>query len=359
MLYRMLENINREQYDVTVVALRDEGYIGKRISCVLNIEVINLNLQNGIKPLFSLHKLVKLIKELNPDIIHTHMFHANIIIRLTRLFNRKPVIICTIHNIDEKGRHKSAHFRELLYRLTDSLCDLTSHVSQEGKDKYIRIKAVPENKIDYIPNGIDLSFSMVESGQLALLKTELKISEEFVFLAVGSLTKQKDYHNLLKAYVIVNKIHQNTVLLIAGDGPLRNEIEVLVNQMMPEKRVILLGIRDDVMALMNLADVFVLSSAWEGLPVVLLEAAATGLPVIATDVGGNSEIVLDRKTGILVDSGNSQQLASAMITMIEMEEDARKRLGIKARELVKDNFSINMIMDRWNRIYMKSLGENE
>jgi glycosyltransferase involved in cell wall biosynthesis len=357
MLYRMLEKINREQYDVTVITLRDEGIIGKRISCELNIEVINLNLQHGFKPLFSLYKFVKMVKKLNPDILHAHMFHANILIRLTRLFNSRPVIICTIHNINEKGRHKSAVVREYLYRFTDGLCDFTSHVSRAGKDKFVRIKAVPENKIEYIPNGIDLSISRFESEQLALLKSELRINKEFIFLAVGSLTKQKDYPNLLKAFAAVNNNYKNTILLIAGDGPLKREIEAFVDKILPKKSVLLLGIREDIMALMNMADVFVLSSAWEGLPIVLLEAAASGLPLIATNVGGNSEIVRDRKTGILVDSGNSEQLSSAMIEMIEMKEDMRRRLGIEARELVKARYSINAIMDKWDKIYKELLGE--
>ena len=107
--------------------------------------------------------------------------------------------------------------------------------------------------------------------------------------------------------------------------------------------------------LMNPTDASVMSSSWEGMPNVLLEASATGLPIVATDVGGNREVVLDGVTGFLAPPRNPEALAQAMLRMMELSEEKRRELGRAARKHVEENFSLDRVVDMWEALYKELL----
>ncbi|MEM2002108.1 MAG: glycosyltransferase, partial [Candidatus Methanomethylicaceae archaeon] len=207
------------------------------------------------------------------------MVHANILARLVRPLARVPVLICTAHNIDERGRKGSGRLRVLLYRWTDPLCDLTTQVSQAGLERYVRIRAVPPHKLRYIPNGVDTERFRPNPELRRRLREEMELGRAFVWLAVGRFNPQKDYSTMLRAFASVVGKYPETLLLIAGDGPLRPLMEKLAEDLHVSARTKFLGIRRDIPELMNAADAYVMSSAWEGMPMVLLEAHASGLPV--------------------------------------------------------------------------------
>ncbi len=278
------------------------------------------------------------------------MVHANLVARLVRLFAPFPVLICSAHNIDEGGR-----LREFLYRITDPLCDLTTQVSQAGLERYVRIGAVPRHKIRYIPNGVDTDHFKPDPDVRVRMRKELGVEDNFVWLAVGRFDPQKDYPNMLQAFAHVIKKSVKTVLLIAGDGPLRPAMERLAGELGLRNNVCFLGIRQDVPELMNAADAYVMSSAWEGMPNVLLEAYATGLPVVATNVGGNGEIVLNEETGFLVPPRDSDALAQAMLKLMDFPEEQRKQMGQAGRKHIEENFAMDRVVDRWEEVYRELL----
>jgi len=301
------------------------------------------------RPLVRLYRLVRCWR---PQIVHAHMVHANLLARIVRPLAPIPVLICTAHNIDEGGR-----LREILYRLTDPLCDLTTQVSRAGLDRYVRIGAVPARKIRFIPNGIDTARFRPDAETRHVLRQELGVADTFLWLAVGRFDPQKDYPNLLRALAQVARESPEAVLLIAGDGPLRPAMEDLARKMGLGERLRFLGIRRDVPALMNAADAYVMSSAWEGMPMVLLEASATGLPIVATDVGGNREVVLHNKTGFLVPPKDSHALAQAMLRLMDMPEEERQAMGKAAREHIEANFSLDQVVARWEALYRELLAK--
>jgi len=180
----------------------------------------------------------------------------------------------------------------------------------------------------------------------------LGLNDEFTWLAVGRLEVQKDYPNLLTAVARLRNEHQ--VLLIAGDGPLRQSIERLGAELDISAKVRFLGIRKDVPNLMAAADAYVMSSAWEGLPMVLLEAAASALPIVATNVGGNAEVVHDGISGYLIPPSDPIALASAMERMELAGQSVRDAMGIAGREHAEKSYSLRSVVDRWEEIY-KSL----
>ncbi len=354
-LYRLLKGINREKFDPLVVSLIDRGPVGEKIEQDLAVPVVIMGFGTVMKSIAGFISYVRLIRNWNPQIVHSHMVHANFVARWARLFCSFPVLICTIHNIEEKGKRSNARWRLLAYRFSDFLCDLTTQVSRAGLEKYVKIKAVPSGKILHIPNGIDLNSFNSERAKVEDLRQQLNLGGYFVFLAAGSLTVQKDYPNLLSAFKVYLEKCPESLLLIAGDGPLKNRLLEMNESLGLADSVSFLGLRRDIPNLMAVADVFVLSSAWEGLPVVLLEAAASSLPIIATDVGGNSEIVADGENGLLVTSEDHHLLAQAMIRLKELPEKDRIQMGKRGNKMVAEYYAQYRIIAQWEDIYLKYL----
>src|SRR5690554_1821829 len=153
----------------------------------LGIEFKHLGMRKGIPDLRAIYRLRLILKQFKPDVVHSHMVHANILARMTRLFIRMPVLIATAHNSMEGG-----WIRTLLYRITDPLCELTTNVSQDAVDRYIRIRAVPKHKIRLMPNGVNANLFSKGDEATAIVREEWGLKDEFIWLAVGRLTEAKD-----------------------------------------------------------------------------------------------------------------------------------------------------------------------
>lgn len=310
------------------------------------VQVHSLRMGRGIPDLRAIFRLRALIVDFSPTVVHTHIVHANLLTRLTRPFTSIPVLISSAHSVNEGAR-----WREVAYRLTDSLTDLTTNVSEAAVERSIASGASPAHRIQFMPNGIDLHrFQRDESVRSRMRKT-LQVDDRFVWLAVGRFQEPKDYPNMIDAVAAVANHAARPQLLIVGEGPLREEMEGRVRQAGIEESVRFLGRREDVSDLMSAADAYVMSSAWEGLPIVLLEAAASGLPIVATDVGGNAEIVLKGRTGELVPAGDSSSLSSSMQRIIECSDEDRRTMGRRSVRYVQATFGIDSIVDRWEYIY--------
>jgi glycosyltransferase involved in cell wall biosynthesis len=308
------------------------------------IQVLSLGMKRRVPDPRGIVSLVRILRAGRPDVLHSHMVHANLLGRVTRWFVQVPVVISTAHSITEGAR-----WRELAYRITDPLADLTTIVSNAAAARYIRIGAVPERKLKTVPNGVQLEAFMPNPENRTKLRADLGLGHQFVWLAVGRLDAPKDYPKLLAAMAQLRNEHH--VLLIAGDGPLRQSIERLAAEIGISEKVRFLGIRKDVPQLMAAADAYVMSSAWEGLPMVLLEAAASALPIVSTAVGGNSEIVHDEANGFLVPANNSEALADAMQRMEHLPAESRFSMGLAGRDHVAKHYSLSAVVDQWEEIY--------
>jgi len=313
------------------------------------IPVFSLGIQRKLPDPRPVLRLAWIIWKWRPHIIHSFMVHANLLARLVRIFAPVPVLICSVRSINEGGR-----FRELLYRLSDPLCDLTTQVSCAGLERYVRIGAVPRRKIRYIPNGVDTERFKPNLEDRLKVRKELGI-DGFAWLAIGRFDLPKDYPTMLQAFARGIHNDPSALLLIAGDGPLRKDMEIMAQELGIKGHIKFLGIRRDIPQLMNAADAYVMSSSWEGMPMVLLEASATGLPIVATDVGGNGEIVLNGITGFLVPARNPEALAEAMLRMMGLPEEKRREMGQAARKHVKENFSLDRVVDMWEALYRELL----
>ena len=310
-----------------------------------HIELISLQMKPGVPNPVSIFKLARLLRKWRPDILHCHMVHANLLGRVVRLITPIPVVISTAHSIDEGSKAL-----ELAYRWTDSLANMTTHVSQAALDKYVEKKLTPPNKIHFIPNGLDTTSLTPNPVIRQKVRMDLDVQDHFVWLAVGQMVDAKDYPNLISAFAKLD-FAKKPQLLIAGDGPQEALIKKQIIENGLTEYVHCLGIRNDIPNLMNAADAYVMSSAWEGLPMVLLEASSATLPIVATDVGGNSEIVIDGETGFITPPQSPEALAQAMNKTMSLTDAASKALGAAGRINTVKEYDIEQVLDRWEALY--------
>lgn len=310
------------------------------------VEVLSLGVKNKISGLFyGLINLLRLIKGFEPDVIHSHMVHANIISRLARLFTSFPVLVCTAHSKNEGGL-----LRMFFYRLTDSLADISTNVGIDAVKSFEKLKAVPPGRMISVVNGIDIKrFYPDDSKRNRLRKDSGVEGQEKIVLAVGRFFDAKDYPNLLRAFSCVVKVYPSIRLWIAGDGPLLSAMEALASDLGIAPQVRFLGMRKDIPDLMRMADLYVLSSAWEGLPLVVGEAMASSRVVVATDCGGVQEFLGD--CGFIVPPENYEQLAKAMLEALALSADEARSLGVRARERAVNFYSLDSVVNRWLEIY--------
>jgi glycosyltransferase involved in cell wall biosynthesis len=334
---------------VRVISMRPPGGLAPRF-VEAGVAVDSLNMHRGIPDPWAAVRLRSRLREAAPDVLHSHMVHANLLARASRLLYDVPVLVSTVHSVQEGSR-----WRTLAIRATDSLCDVTTVVSDAVGERYRESRLAPSHKLRRLPNGIDTDRFHPDDSVRAVVRRELGLDGRFVWLAVGRFVPAKDYPSLLRAFSSVARCVPEATLLIAGEGPLLGECKALVEREGLAEVVRFLGVRRDVPRLMNAADAYVMSSAWEGLPMVLLEAAATGLPIVATDVGGNGEIVVEGRTGTLIAERDVGALADAMTRLMTLPGTQRRRMGVSARDHVLRGFSLPGVIDRWERLYRELL----
>ena len=334
-------------HEVRWASLQDEGPYADDV-VALGLPAVSLGMRRGVPDPRGILRLAREVRRFRPHVVHSHMVHANLLTRVTRLVAPMPVQISTAHNISEGAR-----WRELAYRATDPLCTLTTNVSQAAVDRYVRVGVAPRSKIRYFPNGVDLRrFPGQERERRQDVRGRMGVGEAFVWLAAGRLVDAKDFPSLLQAMRSVLASRPDTHLFIAGDGPERAALEDLRTSLgLPPEQVRFLGLRRDVLDLMQAADGYVMSSAWEGLPMVLLEASASHVPIVATDVGGNREAVLDGESGVLVGPHEPTLLAAAMTRLMAMTPAERARMGFAGRRHVENAYGLEMVADRWLALY--------
>ncbi len=244
----------------------------------------------------------------------------------------------------------------LAYRLTDRWSLRTVAISQAAVERFVRLKAIPEHKCSVRALGIDTEVFAPDARRRAATRNRMGpaatgTDSTFVWLCAGRIAPAKDYPNLLRAFAKVEEQRSDTRLWIAGGGSdaAREELESLANDLGIREKVFFLGLQRDMPALLDAADGFVLASAWEGLPQVIVEAMAMEKPVVATDVGGVRELLSDRRT--LVPAKDPDALAAAMVATMQRSRDEAAREGEAARERMLREFSVDATADWWEEIY--------
>jgi glycosyltransferase involved in cell wall biosynthesis len=338
-------------HEIRIVSMTPLGPMGLQARS-LGLTTDSLEMRRGVPDPRGPARLLRIVREWRPDVVHSHMVHANLMARALRLLVPIPVLVSTIHNVYEGGPLLMTG-----YRLTNGLVDHMTIISQAAADRFVREHIVPDRLLTVIANGVDMDrMGNVSPEARADLRRSIGVGEEdFVWLAVGRFEVAKDYPNMLRAFRDLRTRQPRALLVIVGRGSLQAEAEGITNELGLRQAVHFLGVRHDVPAVLSAADGYVMSSAWEGMPMVLLEAAAAGLPIVATAVGGNGEVVRDGESGFLVPARDAEALAGAMLRLMALPAEQRREMGERGRDHVRANYGLHRVAERWEQVYLDAL----
>lgn len=306
----------------------------------------------GVRKLLNPFYLAAKLKRLRLDVLHVH--HVPLFIgayRAARLAGIRA-IGCTEH-----AKHSISRSRRLQdgTRAAARVADFFVAVSEDLKRYFVDDLSVPPESVLVIPNGVDITRFHPGPGHPSPANgSSGAAAGGRKLISVGRLAEAKDHPNLLAAIELLRREGEPVELILVGDGELRGALEAEIALRRLETAVTLAGVRTDPERLLREADVFVLSSSREGFPVVVLEAMASGLPVVSTRVGGVPEIVREGENGLMVPPGDPGALAAA-IRRVSTDPALRASLGRNARETAVDRFSLDRAVERYGRLYRAAL----
>jgi glycosyltransferase involved in cell wall biosynthesis len=292
------------------------------------------------------------------EIVHTHSSKAGVLGRLAAKWVGVPVIVHTVHGWsfhDQMSPRKKALY-VLLEKIGDRVGDAMIVVSPKDIDKGLTEGISRRRQYTLIRSGIEMD----RFGKPQVSREEMRrqLGIPLDALVVGSVTRlsaQKAPLDLVATFGEVYRAHPDVYFVVVGDGPLRAEVEAALQAQGIAERTILTGLRRDVPELMATFDVFVLTSLWEGLPRVLPQAMATGLPIVCTRADGSAEAVTEGENGYLVERGNTTEMAERVLALLK-DGDLRTRLGTEGRRRAPE-FSVTTMVAEIDALYTRLLRE--
>ena len=343
----LVKKLDRQNFEPLVCCLNEKGRSASQVE-KLGVKVIALHKKPKID-LFIIPKLVCLMKMEKVDLIHTHLFTANLWGRIAAKLAGVPVV---------SSEHGMDLWRKRIHLTFDSLLTRTNKriifVSEGVKRFYMSRNHSLNGKSRVIHNGID-----VASFQGCFDRSEIRKGlgikpTDKVIGIVGRLVPEKAHVEFIETIQLLLEERRNIVGLIVGEGELLGRLRERVQECQLEKHICFAGFRNDLPKLYQAMDVFVLCSLHEGLPLTILEAMAAGVPIVTTDVGGIKECIQDGRDGFLVPPGDSLALASA-ISKILNDEHLKKTLVASARKRVQSYFSVEKMVKEHEALYSEVL----
>lgn len=335
MVAQLSANLDKNKFDLLLIVLGPE--VQTPIKSYLdnyNVNIVYLNKKEGINYRVILH-VYRLLNKFKPEIVHTHLHAFAYAFPWILLHNVK--MLHTVHSTPKyELSKKGKKLISILYRFNKAIpIAISKKIESDMKMLY------KFHSIETIYNPVDISRFHIERN--------CDSQKSVTFINIGRLTKPKNQKLLLKSFALVLKQMPNARLKIAGDGELKNELIDLSKELGIQDSVEFLGNIKEIEIELAKSDIFVLSSDYEGLPLAVLEAMASGLPIISTNVGGVPDIVTDN--GILVETHNEFQLAEAMIEL-GCDREKMKIMGEKSYNNVQ-LYDIKNITKEYERLYFK------
>lgn len=305
----------------------------------------------GRRPGFDLHcalRLAKLLQDEKIDVVHAHQYGPFFYAMSARLRGpRKPILFT------EHGRHQPdfpRRKRMIVNRLLLSRRDRCVGVGEAVRQALIANEGLPADRVEVVYNGVDTSTFAGDANRAESRRLLGAEPSEFVIVQVARLDYLKDHDTALRAMARARQSMPQARLVLIGDGPERAAIEHRIHELQLGDAVQVLGTRNDVKRLLPGADVFLLTSISEGIPLTVIEAMSASLPVVATDVGGVGEVVVNGETGLLAPARDDAAVAAA-IQRLAMDSELRVRFGIAGRERARDRFDETAMCQQYQRFY--------
>ena len=333
-LLNLTAHLDRERYDPVVCTL-----VGGALMPAferLGIRVHNIGMR-GRWDVRVLWRFWRVLRTERPVIVHSHLFHSDVLSRILGRLAGIPLIVNTFHML-EASRHQ--RFYQDLDRASLGWSDAQLAVSEEVRGSIARLERLDETRIHVIPNGVE-SPRTCDPTVRHHLRQRLGVSEHAPFIGIVSRLEEprKGHRILFEAVSELVRQFPSLHCVVVGDGPARKGLEAYVRERTLSEHISFVGESSDVFQWLGALDVFILPSLLEGSPMVVLEAMAAGCPIITTPVGGVPEAITHEQTGLLVPPGDSQALTNAIERLLQDRPLAR-RLGIAARQVFQERFEI-------------------
>lgn len=346
MVLDLLGNMDRDKFDPVLCSLKKKGTLYPAFHKVVK-DIIFLDKRDGVDTNVYL-KLKNIIKARKIDIVHTHNPGAFVYGTIGAKLAVVPVIVNTEHGYGFTITKRKLIVESLLINWIDKTIAVSDALANEIRNRPF----VRNNKVVRIHNGVAMRSPNKITPGVEMRKRNGFDAADIIIGNVGRLAEVKNHKLLIESFCIVKKQIDRLKLLIVGDGELRQEIDEMILRKKLERHVILTGERIDVLDLLNIMDVFVLPSKSEGISITLLEAMSIGLPVIATDVGGNKEIITNGVHGLLVGPNDPTQLAEK-ITYILRDCSLLRRLSSNAKARAEQDFSLDSTSKDYQCLYQE------
>ncbi|MCK5000974.1 MAG: glycosyltransferase [Anaerohalosphaera sp.] len=320
--------------------LEDDGFSCFYISSNRKLSKLNLSV---------IYKLARVLREQKVDILHCNRHQATQYSIFASLITKVSVILSHVHGQNRAKRLTRKLFYKVFGRRISKYLAVSNAVAADIAQNF---SPCDDSHIVVLNNSIDHNFFANIAANRNKLRQVLNIpNDAFVFITVGRLVPTKGYSYLIDAFATVKKKLPGAHLLIVGEGRERQDIEERIGKAGLTSDVTLAGYRKDVAQLLKASDVFVLSSLKEGWPLVILEAMAAGIPVVATASGGQQEVIRYGENGYLVPVADGERLGRAMIDSMELTDDQRQTIIGNAKQLAYNNFSHKAAVRHLEEIY--------
>lgn len=322
--------------------VRDEGF-----------EIIALGRRPGVDPL-CMRRLARLWRRQRVDLVHAHQYTPFFYAACARAWRRRPPVLFTEHGrwYPDYPRRRRILFNRLVLGRSDRVVGVGEAVRQA----LIHNEGIPAHRVGVIYNGVDVAAFGSPAPRRAAARRELGLAEDdFVIVQVARLDHLKDHATAIRTIGRVARQVPGARLLLAGEGPQQAVIEAEVRARRVEGHVRLLGLRGDVPTLLRAADLCLLTSISEGIPVTLIEAMAARLPVVATSVGGVPEVVRARETGFLAAPGDDAGLAEAVVRLAG-DPALRRAMGDAGHRRACEVFSEQRMHEEYAACFDEMLG---
>lgn len=294
------------------------------------------------------------------DIWHVHQFgfHAALAIAIGKILNR-PVVLKITSSADSglarnTAASRFASFTAAHLKRVTAIVALTRETVTEAL-----AFGIPAERVHCLGNGVDTATFLPKNElERSKIRQKLGVGNYRTVIFVGRLSKEKNPDGLLHAWTKASSaLPSDWKLVIVGDGPMRSELQAILEERSLERSVLFSGLQDNIEQWMGCADIYVITSHSEGLSNTLLEAMASGLPVVATRVSGVTELVEESGSGLVVEVGDMDGLSLALVTLAS-DSELRGRLGVSARKVTEQRYAIEIVTDRHEALYRRLLAES-
>lgn len=351
----LCKNLNKDNFETLLICgcggiLDEEAKRDTRVFFVKNL-VRELNPVKDLKAFFSIYKILKKEK---PDIVHTHSSKAGILGRLAAKLAGTKCIVHAIHGFafnDYQNKIKK-YFYIFLEKLCAKISDILIVECEQTKIKGLKYNIGTEKQYKKINLGVNLD-EFKNYSQEKLLRKELSMKDDEILVStIGPFKPQKNLSDFIKTADIVTKKNKKIKFAVAGDGALRENLENLIKNLKLENSVYLLGWRRDIPNILYSSDIFFMTSLWEGMPVVSINALYCGIPMVVNAVDGQIDLINDGVNGYLIKPFDIQTAADKIL-LLAKDKELRKRIANEAKKTINAEFSTEVMIKKHEELYAK------